>query len=214
MANNVGFLFFGEGPRFEHIPLPDLLVYSSLSLLKEKYPAVHALDKALTEWARKFNLTDSWLLDLSLQTLYRWESNASALQDLHWADRGYETPPVILTSEEARFHFSDPGWLPAHETWRQYEAKIKSNFNHQLEEYKSRTVNLAEGRGFEQQPEVRNPNHFKWLARYQVLGESPSKIADHFNVPDENTIWRAVTKTADQIGRMLRPNKKGRRKKT
>lgn len=221
MVNTIGWLYPNDPPETEILRLPDLLTYSGLNSHNES-PEARNLALALNTWATRYNLTDHWLFDLALQTVFHWERVKDAVKDPQWWGLGDLTRPSVVSEEERRFSFTDPGWAPGYESWGMFEKRLRSGFEQQFQTYKKQITPLPERRGFRQPPEIRKPDHFRYLVRYQVLGESPETIAEHFSKDqrvaekglDGNTVLKAVKKTAGQIGLTLRPSRKGRTKKT
>src|SRR5207253_1297112 len=123
-------------------------------------------------------------------------------------------PFCPFTFEEREFRFHDGGWEAGDESWTAFQKRIQSAFKASLVEYEERLRALAEDRQYTEPPEIRNPQHFDWLALYQSAKKSPGAIkkilaAEGYHT-EENTILIAVRDKARLIGLTLRPSQKGK----
>lgn len=165
MRNSRGFVLRGEEPDLEEIPLPDILISAGLDSLGAVYPSVAAFRAALTAWADRWHVNEVWILDAALSTLYRWEQRSDTLEAREWASQ-YTTPEVYTTSDEARFTFMHGGWVPEMEPWSTYQESVQVRFKEALKQYEKKMKELPSVRRLTARVEVRNPDHFAFLARY------------------------------------------------
>jgi len=198
---------------------PDIVVWRNLARY-ERHTAIRDLSQALLDWGKKFNLIDDWLLDCALYTLSRWDrtpTGASVRDPKAWSELSqvpYEEDSCFSSGEDHELRFRNDGWY-LNETWNCFEARVTKDFEEALAKYRIRLLELARERGYVRPPEIRNPKHFNWLARFQSAGESPKKVASALRVTGDdpaNTILQAVKKTALMIGLSLRPGHKGNRR--
>jgi hypothetical protein len=91
------------------------------------------------------------------------------------------------------------GWDPTHETQRAFKDRVNGLLGQYLEEVAA----LASERGLVLAPVKRELEHFEWLARFQVGGESFLQIgASGVSI---SAVEQAVRRTAKTIGLALRP---------
>lgn len=194
----------------------------------DETPSLTDLQDALLTWAQQYHLDADWCLDRSLRTLRAWASQPpySPLR----RDWDYEVVGQFLptSAEERRIFFTHPGWEPVLGLLTRAEAErvIRDSFDRYLrghldamEEATQRAQVWPEDPTGNQSrpapqmrrtPEKRSPEHFEWLARYQVEGLSFSKLA-HAVYRSRPTVTDAVKRAADFIGLPLRePDKPGR----
>jgi len=197
------------------IRLPDLVFWSNVQYNALKNAQVKSLSDALSKWASRFNfdVKDVWLLDTALYTLYKWGDlapDALKFAFLGRADRLFRLPSDVPNLPAKIFEFDD-AWDLEFEKLSQFRKRIEKRFKFHLELYIKRLTETAKAQGF---VELREQRHFNWLARYQAAGESPKRIASRLKVGGEepdNTIFKAVQKTARSVDLTLRPGRSGNR---
>jgi hypothetical protein len=123
----------------------------------------------------------------------------------------FQTPHLDM---DRTLSFTDSGWNPHLESWKEFEDCLSKAFERSVQKYRSDVEHFLLKAKWKPTADIRQRDHFDWLALYQVRGYSPSRIADeliqkHIN-KTENTVLKAVTKTAGLIGLTLRPNQKGK----
>jgi hypothetical protein len=209
VANPMGWLYDGEQPQVVTEPLPELLSWRNLERLEEKYAGTAQTQHLLVNWAQRFRLNGEWVFDAALQTLYRWERDSQSRERLQWffVPRPSVTAPLNVG---APVSFTDPGWVPHIEAWSDYQAHLLNSLTDQLAAYRATVEDLLKQRGWRQRQEVRQNQHYTWLALYQIKCWSPAKIADHLHLDQgENTVLKGIEKAAAAIGLTLRAPLKG-----
>jgi hypothetical protein len=113
--------------------------------------------------------------------------------------------PRMLTDLPHEWSIAIPAWLPTLETRESYESRAREAFDQYLREDRELWTRDAEDAGLVPTATKRNGTlHFKWLARYQVIGESYAAIAES-NCVDYKTVSEGVKRTAEAIDLPLRP---------
>jgi hypothetical protein len=178
-------------------------------------------DKALLveqveAWGQRFNLMDPWLHEAATLTLHQWHTDPASAGALRWADPPNKPSQVLPPAE--RLKFETQGWFVEREGWTEFKKRATHTLNQHLKTYKADTDAKLEGIGFRPTPKLREPDHFGWLALYQVHSWSPRKIATTLienggRDINENGVLRAIHRKAKLIGLTLRPNNKGKGKK-
>jgi hypothetical protein len=182
-----------------------------------------ASDKALLveqvkAWGERFKLTDPWLHEAATLTLHQWHSDPVAAGARRWAGLR-NTPSQLITPAERQLKFEAQGWCVESEDWPEFERRATDTFKQQLKAYKAGLDAKLKEIGFRRAPKLREADHFRWLALYQVRGWSPAKIANDLSeksgrVMTENGVLRAIKRKAKLISLTLRPSNKGKGKKT
>lgn len=180
------------------------------------YQALMPLYDVLTSWADTYHLTDEWLLEDALHTLYAWTE---------W--------PRLLEVVPERFHPGGAGsmvpemdpptlevgpWDPTIETWAGFQDRARETFERWLRDYRTAGDAWADDLGLESAPEKRPRKgdplalHWEWVARYQCQGWSYAQIAEHYDKGTKNpsghsgarNVSRTVRDLADLMGLTLR----------
>ncbi len=210
LRNNVEFLFYGAeaDPVTETMPAP--LIWSELSESEGTSPLWARLGVLLKAWGRRFNLTDPWLMDWALETLWSWDKRSRGTGRIPF--RGLRS---VVTAQERHLIFENYGWDLEFEEWGRFKKRLHQALDMYLEEYGHQLSRLAAERGWTERPETRNQRHYRWLVLFQVKQMSPAAIAESgYHNTDPSTILKAVEKAATLCGLTLRGSKKGRRAKT
>jgi capsule polysaccharide modification protein KpsS len=145
--------------------------------------------------------------------MLHWHHLPQDLELLVWQQGGGSW--MVPTNEnERRFVFEHPGWEPTYDYRKAIKREILQSFNQHLEEYLDRMESLVEERGCVRTKTKNEPEHFEWLACFQVKGMSYTKIKDRFKpqAPSQKTylsddtkaIRKAINDLAKYIGLSLR----------
>lgn len=208
-------------PLFDtgHLPVTWWAVQSGMYEGNEAF----ALWKALRKWSEKYHLTEEWLRDLALHTLFYWrEKVAGKPLDLLW----HQLPSIegvfdgqgdeIEFSSGAGQEFSNEGWNVGDQAWHEYRNFLRAAFDQFLADYHRRTIKQAVLGGWSKADDIRdNQQRFKWLALNLVKGLNPTEILKSFpwlNVSPSN-IAKQMTLTAQQVG-VTHRSSKGRPRKS
>jgi hypothetical protein len=221
-----------RGPTVQSVPgefekEPDLVLWNNVEFHAEQTPEVRRMRDGLLQWSERFHLTSEWLLNAALYTLCQWDRYPIETLKLIYRDgdpdrlRSLPVDGGLLcpfTLEEREFRLHDGGWEAGYESWTAFQKRIRTAFKASLVGYEKRLKRLAENRKYTEPPEIRNQQQFDWLALYQSSFLSPKdikKLLERETPPhhtEENTIFKAVEKTADLIGLTLRPSQRGNRR--
>lgn len=161
-------------------------------------PGLRPFRDALLAWGMRWRLDQEWCLRFAFRQVdawYRWPS-------ARWR---YDDPPVpaILTGEERQFRFIVPGWDLTAERWQDAEARLDAAYAEAKREHRRRLTALAETLELQHEPTKATPEHYSWLARYHLRGESYGRIAAGHH--DRKSVEDAVKRAAALIGLDLRP---------
>ncbi len=169
-----------------------------------------SLRDAVLAWSRRWHVDVDWCRDQALWTLMRWE-RVPADDPAHttWSlERGSQFQPVVRGWPPFRFYHAP--WDPT-DTSRTIAAQaIRSAFEQKLAHYLDSVEEAAQASGMRSTPEKRSDDHFAWLARYQIGGESFERLAkDVFR--DRRTVAAGIKDAARLIDLPLRsPGRPGR----
>jgi hypothetical protein len=212
VKNFVGWLFKDEAPVVVQENLPDILYWRNIDRLEPQYPALSGLKDLLLRWSRDFRLTDEWLLDVALQTLYLLQKTPMRPRLHFWRLSVFNLPPLSL---DRMLRFKDRGWDPHLDTWKEFHDNISAAFDEHLKQYRTTVEAFLEKSGWKRVPEIRQRKHYTWLVLFQVKGWSPEHILDRFPSNDdrnteESTITKGVQSAARLAGVTLRASMKGK----
>jgi hypothetical protein len=159
------------------------------------------LEESLSAWARRFNLTDSWCFAWAEQTVFDWYKSGRKPEGFIYP---CTAPSGVVALPAGPFRFE--AWEPDLERQAEYRQRLLQR----LDRYLAVVQAAAERAGAQSVPVKRNPEHYFWLARVQVRGESIADICR--NSVDGDSGWKqydafkkAVERTAAEIGLTLRP---------
>jgi hypothetical protein len=133
----------------------------------------------LKPWCESRGLSDPWCLDwLLVHRLFVWwagERRQVGLVTGYWAG----APPL----EHIPFQLEFDGWDRTEKIRADFETEVRERFEAALSNYCDERESEAEAAGYIRTRERRNPEHFYWLAGYQVCGWSAGRIADALDEP-------------------------------
>lgn len=138
-------------------------------------------------WQVRWHLLDSWCWDAAIYTIAdggQWRLPG------HWLRLLHPEPQVFVYDLR-------------HERVDDIIARLRARLMTEKAEY--------EAAGFEVPPIKENPNHFLWLARFQIGEETPPAIAGEYY--DPKTVYDGIRRTAQLIGLTLRAAPRGRPRK-
>jgi hypothetical protein len=173
-----------------------------------------SLRRSLLDWARVWHLEEEWCLQHALTTMLDWHHFPLDLKNLKW-QQGGGSWMVPLTENERRFVFEHPGWEPTYDYRKSIKQEIIQMFNQHLNVYLDRMESLVRERGYIKTKSKNEPEHFEWLACFQVKGMSYAEIKDKFKPQassqmkiylsdDTKAIRKAINDVAKYIGLQLR----------
>jgi hypothetical protein len=196
------------------VPAPECDV--GLELLH--WETSHKLLQELNRWSEqcylsaRYHTKDHWVLEAAIQTLQVWEVE-------HWLS---EPPRFVrplwwrtaLREKERKITFTYPyGWEPTAERQRAATERLVKQFASELDQHFDKLALLAKERGFVPFHQKREPLHFEWLVRFQVLGERYREIAEKpggGQKPKAESVEIAVKRLGQDIGLTPRSHPPGR----
>jgi hypothetical protein len=173
-----------------------------------------ALCSAIENWRDEFHLTDEWILDLAMQTLFRWRQQIESREPvlLQWQRLSVELLFGLFDGQGPEFRFRHPGWN-LRDDWQAFKSSVEDAFESIVAGYHRQVVTQAYAGGWDEAPDIREQLRFKWLALWQVKGHSAHQIQDatpQMKVSSSN-VEKQVQLSAKQAGVTPRPSQKGRR---
>jgi hypothetical protein len=160
----------------------------------------------LLAWGKRWHLTDRWSLVLAGDTA-RWYAT-------HPDARGWEFQGQGIFAGSFPFAIR-PLWLGAfyHDpTWRSrgdFQADVLEQVRQALDDYCDRIEAAALAAGLKRATRKQGVEHFDWLARYQVKGESFASIAKAVRYKfggGRQTVRKAIIELAKYLELTLRPS--------
>jgi hypothetical protein len=145
--------------------------------------ALQVACNGLRSWRERWGLSDKWCLQWVLdKKVYPWASpDQEGQRDS--AILGIELRCIKVPLDGVPLRLEIEGWIVTEETRSEFETKAHERFNENLRNYsEEREAEAKEGK-YVRTLERRNPDHFYWLAGYQVCRWSASKIADALDEP-------------------------------
>lgn len=178
-----------------------------------------ALAASLTNWSRRHNLAEPWLLDTACKTLAVWcEFPETVDEQKTWAPRIASGRSQIADADRM-FTFDHPGWDPLITSERDGVTMLHGAFEAALPNYLERLRRLGGlpvlvDRSGRTSPHVRSgrriPPIERWLALYQVAGFSQLDIARQAG-QERTAIAHGIKAAAKLIGIDVRPRGKSGR---
>jgi len=177
---------------------PHLASWKSVSSATPTHRAyLLPLRTAIQEFATDHHLDAEWSCEIFLRTVFQRSLMVAGGAPTSSLPPHWPYPPA-----SARFPFSEGEKLDRQVTKRKRKAA-------------GRFAKLAESRGFRRSRRKHDTTHFRWLARYQVLGWSFDRIAaEDEQKAARKTVSEAVHRTAALLPLDLRPTGKPGRPRT
>ena len=195
----------------------ELLSSGDTYWLNEK-PEAGELDDA-PSWVQKvWTALDSWTKRWNLIALHwgvesrQWEPGGSWI--LSAAGR---TVAASIRTKQPPISFADPyrfrlswltpfkierGWNPKEETRKEFNNRALTNLDTYCEKVLEKTIHSSHKRAGNR-IEIRNPETFRWLVRFQIREESLEAIATDVGIKPR-TLQDRLKQRADQIGLLRR----------
>lgn len=181
-------------------------IANSLPKLLEGNELPPVPEQLVREWCSRWNLNAAWCLDVARQ--FVWVFWLQARKDGHRFS--FEALRNRASAEEAAAQpFRDQhlsidfgSWPLTQRTRKEFEGECEGIFKRKLEMFCDRIEQQAEAAGMERTPEKREFDHFYWLARRTVLGESAAHMK-RFTAGLENISIRAINKAVNELARDL-----------
>ena len=167
------------------------------------------VEDRLTDWARKWRLGDSWIIDIARSTLQarrelearrihrQWFFPSVSVMAPDWPELSWDSESAVKAMSREQ---GGRGWDP--------EMETEAAFRQRVERHIERIHTIAAAAGLVRATEKRTPAHFDWLALYQVRTWTEARIVEKYQnaagFPDLSGVSRAITKTAALIGLSLR----------
>lgn len=160
----------------------------------------------LLDWAKRWHLSDRWCVLLAGDTS-RWYATHPDARRWEFSGEGIfagSFPFEIEPLQIGPFYY-DPTWRGR----RNFKADVMNETAYVLDEYCDRIEAAALAAGLKRVLHKRELEHFDWLARYQVQGESFALIArtaSYKMLGGRRTVHKAITELANYLERTLRPS--------
>lgn len=146
--------------------------------------------KLLRSWARRFQLEADWVLEFGIRTLRYWHMFPwrRVHKDVNGVLNSMCKPLII---KERPFTV---WWDPELESWPSFHARTLKR----LEAYGESLRKVAEEQGATRSRRRVSFEHFEWLAVYQCLGWSLTRISQSPGwAKDKTATWRGIQVAAD-----------------
>lgn len=168
-------------------------------------------EATIAAWQARWNLRDAWLADVARQTLrarFRYHARGRTLLiGVNGPPPGLFVTPTCRNVHAGRLlglPLDDLYWNPSDETRADARSRLIRAVDAELDRVEADVAGSPAPR--------KSPEHFDWLARYQVLGVSGLSIARTLPTRNPDTIpeqaarrvQKAIVVTARLIGLSLR----------
>jgi hypothetical protein len=171
------------------------------------WPYVVSLRRALIQWMCQFHLRRRWILDAVLDTMARVVTQGVG-RGLKWA-----RPTTWLNYQRTEeFQFSHDGWSPFKTARDEYTQAVRKALEAKLRTYLD-DLETKVSQFSKTVPEVRNPEHFEWLALYVVCRMSPAQIRELYRHVEISAIEKGIKSAAGLSRFYISPKPTGRKKK-
>lgn len=139
--------------------------------------SIENLKVAISNWAEKFNVEETWLKDGALRTMRDWVFDPARRKSIAWR-RPFMYKATHSIGEVFEFRFDR--WDTESCTWASYHASLDDAFRRSVSEYQQKTRNLAESRGLVVSHRTYSRDNFDWFALRIFARWSSTKIASYW----------------------------------
>ena len=174
---------------------PNLMIFDWRQV--EVTRSFRELRGAVLEWSSRWKLTGRWCLESIVQTLSWWHLRPFELAQKTWHHEELTSQPFPVPRPELKLRPWDPTLL----TRSDYEDEVRSIIDRQIARYLDEVEERARAAGLIKTPERREPEHFYWLARYQIKGERPAEIAEG---RDLGGCWSRIGSSSEEEAALAR----------
>jgi len=161
---------------------------------------------AVRAWAKRWHLNDEWCVLMALETRSWWSQRPEATG---WYFKDCGIIAMFYPFAIKPIRFEEFLWDPTQRRRRVFERYVMKNVQTALKEYMDRVEADARAAGLKRVPRKTSVEHFQWLVRHQIMGESFAEIAQsasyQFN-GGRQTIRKAVVELATYLSLTLRPS--------
>ena len=156
----------------------------------KRYPE---LESAIHQWGRHFSLCDgqrgTWIINYALNTLHIWQRMVEKNMQPRRLFQ-FVIPVKVYTEKSELPEFKFRAWPIQTERRSAYEGKLLGALNKYLDDAEK----VAREAGFVQDDRSFTTEHFEWLVRRQVEGESIGSIATSPRLTSKYTVRKALTR--------------------
>jgi hypothetical protein len=186
-----------------------LFLVRAARLVPELLSTLRAADHCecgVNAWAARWHLTDQWCVLLAQDTKHWWVNSPGA--------EGWQFEKVSAAAGHFPFRieplqlgpfYYDPIWRKRQD----FKKYVQECVRQSLQEYCARVEADAVAAGMKRAPRKRAIEHFDWLVRYQIKGESFASIAKTASYRfsgGRQTIHKAAFELAKYLALSLRPS--------
>jgi hypothetical protein len=174
--------------------------------------AVRPLQKAIDRWMADYNIRAPWVLQTVMRMLRFWERAPERMEQPIWFTPGIRESHQVPAE---RVELAVP--LPSIDDFlMEVESDIRrryvEGFGAELERHLKALRTEATSQGIPVAQEKLQDQHYEWLVRYQVLGESADAIAQSVQ-RDRKTVDEAVKRLAKYLDLPLRSKRPAGRRR-
>lgn len=160
----------------------------------------------LQKWCRRWNLNAPWCADAARQLVWtfllqaRLEGERFSFEALRNRSSAAERATQPFRDQHLKIDFGF--WPVTQQTRKEFEAECENLLRQELRRFCDQIEQQALAAGMERTREKREFDHFYWLARRVVHGESASHMK-RFTLGLENVSIRAINKAINALARDL-----------
>lgn len=161
-------------------------------------------ERALSAWTERWHLTDRWCVLLAHDTLRWWTKNAGT-EGWEFEHTGIFAGffPFPIAPLKLGPFYHDPTWSRRSD----FIKDVVQQATRAAKDYCDQIEAKALAAGLKWAPRRREAEHFNWLARHQIKGESFTSIAQHSSYKfngGRQTIRKAIVELAEYLELSLR----------
>jgi hypothetical protein len=150
---------------------------------------------ASNRWRNRWRLLEPWCWEWAVEQIQTYGAKARGAK---FIITQVKLGPAPLPDEP--FRFEAPPWQSRNEEWKHYKARVSRSFVEYRKAYRARVQSAAKQAGYVRTPELRNDDHFFWLARRHLHREKYVDMARHSVDLKPKQISVAVQRLARYIG--------------
>jgi hypothetical protein len=151
----------------------------------------------LQKWCARWKLRAPWCEEFAEQLIRTWwlqsRAGGDSYSDEALRERAVAQELAAQPFQEHRLVIDFGAWSVTQLTKIKFREECQIRFDRELNLFVDKVEQLAVDAGMERTREKREEDHFYWLARYLVKGETTAEI-HRFSPKMQNSSRRAITK--------------------
>lgn len=165
---------------------------------------------SLTNWAKKWNINENWMIDDAFIALLSWVDRPSLFEQIYWySNKKIYYQAVVKALEKIKQMLKDPEYPKSPRDYSPFLYSSRKEYLNLQQEYMDKVEEMYLKNGFRKTPIKRGEpqKHFIWLVLFLLKGKNPIEIAElyqnrHPEIEDVSpkSVQKAIKELANLIG--------------